>query len=494
MLKPLQNQESCNRLLKQINSQSVVECRFPQSSEISEVIAVYPQVSVVSCEPSSGRVNYSGKLILTIVYCDEEGKLCRMQKGAEFSHFADDDCLAPAQNCVCALSCAKTNVKREGSSFVIAAIISADISVYARADRTYISDAEGAFVKKESVTLSSTVNFSGETEVEDDFEADSVVDVLIPCAKAVVQSCVCGTGEVEASGEIYLSLFAMRQSTPVCFERVIPFKCSVPCDDASVGCRAAARAEISDLNVTANVNEDRGRCDISFVCSLTLSGRFADERSFEVAVDAFSDTHDLSLASTEECAERCVDIKVYSERVSGLAATKSKLTYDCKFLAAALPQAECSFNAETGCVEGAVNTVLVYEQNGEIKSTDVNLPFSVVLNGVAEAGQTVCEDVAVCGVSVRLKAEGEAEAEAVLKISATVCEERRVKYLTGIEEGAETEVNDCAVSVFLPAAGDGLWDIAKKLKKAPEDVSACNGELSFPLTGKERILVYRGKH
>ena len=256
MLKPLQNQESCNRLLKQINSQSVVECRFPQSSEISEVIAVYPQVSVVSCEPSSGRVNYSGKLILTIVYCDEEGKLCRMQKGAEFSHFADDDCLAPAQNCVCALSCAKTNVKREGSSFVIAAIISADISVYARADRTYISDAEGAFVKKESVTLSSTVNFSGETEVEDDFEADSVVDVLIPCAKAVVQSCVCGTGEVEASGEIYLSLFAMRQSTPVCFERVIPFKCSVPCDDASVGCRAAARAEISDLNVTANVNED----------------------------------------------------------------------------------------------------------------------------------------------------------------------------------------------------------------------------------------------
>ena len=141
-----------------------------------------------------------------------------------------------------------------------------------------------------------------------------------------------------------------------------------------------------------------------------------------------------------------------------------------------------------------MNTVLVYEQNGEIKSTDVNLPFSVVLNGVAEAGQTVCEDVAVCGVSVRLKAEGEAEAEAVLKISATVCEERRVKYLTGIEEGAETEVNDCAVSVFLPAAGDGLWDIAKKLKKAPEDVSACNGELSFPLTGKERILVYRGKH
>lgn len=493
MLKPLHNQEGCNRLLKKIASQSVVECRFPQSSDITEVIAVYPQVSVVSCEASSGRVNYGGKLILTIVYCDEEGKLCRMQKGAEFTHFADDDCLVSAQNCVCVLVCDKTTVKREGSSFVISAIISADISVYARTDRTYISGAEGAYLNTQSVNLTSVVNFSGESEVEDDFEADSVVDVLIPCAKAVVQSCSCGTGEVEASGEIYLSLFAMRQSSPICLERTIPFKCTLPCDDASVGCRAAARAEITDLNVTANVNEDRGRCDINFVCSLNISGWFADERPCEVAVDAFSDTNELILTGAEECAERCVDIKVYTERVSGLAASKSKLTYDCKFLAAALPSADCSFNADTGCVEGAVNTVLVYEQNGEIKGTEVSLPFSVTLNGVAEDGQKVCEDVAVCGVSVRLKAEGEAEAEAVLKISATVCDETRVKYVTQIEEGEETEVNDCAVSVFLPVAGDGLWDIAKKLKKSPSDVAACNPELAYPLSGKERIIVYRGK-
>lgn len=493
MLKPFQNQEGCNKLLKRVESQSVVECRFPQSSEITEVIAVYPQVSVVSCEVSSGRVNYSGKLILTIVYCDEGGKLCRMQKGAEFSHFADDDILAPAQNGVCRLVCDKTTIRREGSSFVIAAIISADICVYSRTERTFIGGADGAFLRSESVKFASVVTFAGESEVEDDFDADSVVDVLIPCAKAVVLSSTCGTGEVQVGGEIYLSLFAMREQSPVCLERIIPFKCTVPCDDASVGHGAAATVEICDLNVTANVNEDRGKCQINFVCSLSISGWFADEHSEEVAIDAFSDTNNLNLTYAEECVPCCEDVKVYTERVTGLAATKSKLTYDCKFLAAALPQAECAFNAETGSVEGAVNTVLIYEQGGEIKSTEVNLPFSVALNGVCEEGQKVFKDVAVCGVSVRLKAEGEAEAEATLKISATVCGESKIKYLTQIEEGEEVEVNDCAVSVFLPAAGDGLWDIAKKLKKSPSEVSACNGELTFPLTGKERIVVYRGK-
>lgn len=493
MLKPLQNSESYNALLTQIKSQSVVECRFPQSSEITEIIAVYPQVSVVSCEASSGRINYSGKLILTIVYCDEEGKLCRMQKGAEFSHFADDDCLAPSMNGVCKLACEKTTIKREGSSFVIAAIITADIDVYARTERAYVCGAEGAYVKTEKVMLTSAVCFTGESEVEDDFDADSVVDVLIPCAKAVVLSAVCGTGEVEVSGEIYLSLFAMRQQSPTCMERIIPFKCTLPCDDASAGRRAAAHVEISDLNVTANVNEDRGTCGINFVCNLTVNGWFDDEHAEEVATDAFSDTNSLTLSDGGERALQCRDIKVYTERVTGLAATKSKLTYDCKFLAAALPHAECAYNVQTGCVEGAVFTVLVYEQNGEIKSTDVSLPFAVALNGVAEDGERVAEDVAVCGVSVRLKAEGEAEAEATLKICASVCGEQSVRYLTRIEEGEPVETNDCAVSVFLPAAGDGLWEIAKKLNKSPEEVSSCNSDLTFPLTGKERIIVYRGK-
>ena len=480
------------RRIADIKSQSIVEIRF-SGQDAGEIVAVYPQVCLSSCETSNGRINYNGRLVCTVVYADENGKLCRMQKGAEFSHFADDDTLAPAQSGVCALTCDKTTVKREGSSFVIAAIISADINVYARAERSYISGAEGAYVRTESVSLASAVCFSGESEVEDDFDADSVVDVLIPCAKAVVLSCVCGTGEVEAGGEIYLSLFAMRQQSPICLERIIPFKCVIPCDDASAGRRAAARAEICDLNVTANVNEDRGKCQINFVCNLSLSGWFADEHSAEVAVDAFSDTNEVVVTRSEELLPRCVDVKVYSERVSGLAATKSKLTYDCKFLAAALPRAECAFNEQSGCVEGAVNTVLIYEQNGEIKSTDVNLPFTVALSGVAEQGQRVFEDVAVCGVSVRLKAEGEAEAEATLKICATVCDEKSVNYITAMEEGEEVEVNDCAVSVFLPAAGDGLWDIAKKLKKSPEEVKACNAELEFPLTGKERILVYRGK-
>lgn len=493
MLKPVLNSESVQRIVKEVTSRSVVESRFPQSSEIAEIIAVEPRVSAVSCEVADGRVNYGGKLVLTIVYSDEEGKLCRMQKGAEFSHYCDDDAFTAAYYGVCALKCDKLTFRRDGSSFVLSAIIAADICVYARAERNYLASAEGAFVKNEDVELCSLVTFSGESEVEDDFEADSLIDVLIPCAKPVVLSAECGTGEVVVGGEIYLSLFAMRKQSPVCIERVIPFKTTIPCDDISGGARAVAHAEIGDLNLTAAVNEEKGKCDLTFTCTLAVTGRAVSVHTESVGVDAFSSGNELNLRFEREKVCACSEIKVYTESVRGAAATKSKLGYDCGFCAAVLPVAECEYNAEDGSADGVVSCNLIYEQGEELKSTEVSLPFSVPLKGAVQGKQTVRLDIAVSGMSVRLKAEGEAEASANLKICATVCDEKECEYISAAEEGEEITPNDCAVSVFLPSEGDELWDVAKKLGKAPSDVVACNPELKFPLCGKERILIYRSK-
>ena len=179
---------------------------------------------------------------------------------------------------------------------------------------------------------------------------------------------------------------------------------------------------------------------------------------------------------------------MYTERVNGLCASKAKLDYTCAFLAASLPRAEHA-RCDDG-IEGSVCATLLYEQNGELKTTEVNLPFSVRLAGLG-AGAEI--SVAVCGVNLRQRAEGECEAEAVLKISAADCEDSIVRYVTQMEEGEPVQANPSALSVYIPSAGDDLWTTAKKLCQSPEEISATNPELSFPLSGKERILVYRPK-
>ena len=475
------------RRIAVIKSQSIVEIRL-SGQEIGEVSAVYPQVSLVSCESASGRVTYGGRLVCTVVYADESGKLCRIQKGAEFSHHADDDRLAPAHNVLCALTCEKATVKRDGSSYLIAVVVGAEISVFASAERNYLADAEGAVCNRENRKLYTAVTFSGESEVEDDFDCNAE-DVLVPAAEVLVMDCNCHSGAIEVSGEIYLSLLAVRGGKPVCLDRIIPFKSEIACEDALLERKAVCRAEVREISVNARVNEEKGKCGVELLAQLAFSGHYYDEEEISLVTDAFSRENELKLAYAEETASPCNEIKVYSERVTGLCATKAKLDYTCAFLAAACPKAE--FARSQNGIEGSVTSTLLYEQNGEIHSTEVNLPFSVTLSGLGENCTEI--SVAVCGVNIRQRAEGECEAEAVLKIAAADCEMRTLRYVTEAEEGEQLSAADCAISVYIPAAGDGLWETAKKLLQSPEEIQSTNPELTFPLSGKERIIIYRPK-
>ncbi len=491
MIKPQTSSLAYTRQVAALTPQSVAETKFTASEFAGEVLAVCPQVSLLTCEVASGRVNYSGKLIITLVYADEEGKMCRIQKGAEFSHFCDNDNLAPAQTAVCALSCDKTNVRREGSSFVVSAIITAQISVFAPAERTYISACEGAYLKTRSAELCSSITFSGECEVEDDFDADGVEDILLPAASAIVTSAECGTGEINVSGDINLSMLAMRRSSPASMERVIPFRCTVACEDSPAGALPLVNAEVRDMTVNATVDGERGKCRVEFSCTLAVSGSFVLKSEVPLPCDAFSCENRLIATKESETFDCVGERKLFSERISSAAATSAKLDFTCRFLAVALPSAEYEYCRASGAVEGSANAVLIYEQGGEIRSSEIKIPFAVRVG--APDSDEISVSAAVCGVSVKQPVEGQAEGEALLKISVCYMRKTQAEYLSSLEEGDALQPSDGAISVLIPSRGDGLWDAARKLNCPPDELASANPDIKYPLTGKERLLIYRIK-
>ena len=56
-----------------LHSQSIVECRLP-GSEITSVLAVQATAVPTSAECADGEVRYGGKLLLSVLYEDENGK------------------------------------------------------------------------------------------------------------------------------------------------------------------------------------------------------------------------------------------------------------------------------------------------------------------------------------------------------------------------------------------------------------------------------------
>lgn len=91
--------------------------------------------------------------------------------------------------------------------------------------------------------------------------------------------------------------------------------------------------------------------------------------------------------------------------------------------------------------------------------------------------------MAVNNISVRQRAEGECEAEAVLKITAEVSSPAECGYIAELTDGEDGVQAPCAITVLVPDRGETLWSAAKRLHLTPEELAeACRGT-SFPVEG-----------
>ena len=137
----------------------------------------------------------------------------------------------------------------------------------------------------------------------------------------------------------------------------------------------------------------------------------------------------------------------------------------------------------------AMSTLIVQGTDGSHRAIELSLPFSVPIEATDAS-----ISVLVLGMSARQRQEGEIEAEATLKITAKERRKVSARLVSGCEEGDPLPVSDSAVSVYIPRAGDGLWELAKSLKKSPEEVSANNPDIEFPIKEGQRVIVYRKKN
>ena len=55
----------------------------------------------------------------------------------------------------------------------------------------------------------------------------------------------------------------------------------------------------------------------------------------------------------------------------------------------------------------------------------------------------------------------------------------------------EKSENSAALTVHLAAKGEGIWEVAKSAGCPPDDIMRQNPDLTLPLQGGERILIYR---
>ncbi len=474
-----------------LQSQSIVECRLP-GSEISGILAVYAKAIPSECACLDGEVDYGGKVLLNIVYEDGERKICRAERGVEFFHKAEGKEVSPACFAKITLTAENVNYRREGSGLYISVIVDAKTTVYGNRQIEYVSGGEGIIAQKNAVAVCKTVCVSGETEGEDEFEMDYVGDVLLHSENAIAHHVSASAGEILVEGEMSLHLCVLKSDDTVCsYERLIPFKMQIPCDDAFGKITAGAKVDVKAAHLTADTDEEKGKSKVLLTYTLSSECYIGVQEEVEVITDGFCPKAELRLQRKNEGGRYLMKHVKYTERVSGSCVVSPVLEGEFSLQAAVLPRMEvvCKRKEQSFEVEGLVLTeVLVATSDGTHRTISLSLPFLFPID--LEGDFAEVEGI-VCGLNVRRKKSGEMEAEATLKLGLRVYADWDWSYVSEIIEGEGYEQNDSAFSIFIPKAGEDLWAVAKRLKCDPKEVEKSNPNLQFPLKEGERIFIYR---
>lgn len=482
-----------------LSTQSIVECRLNDWSE-NKILAVNASVALTGSEVLSGEIRYGGKIYFSVLASTPEGGITGAERAAEFSHKCPAEEAAPALSAEVRLKVEKIEIRLDGKSVILSAIISANAQLVLSSRINCLSGGEGIVVKTADTPVRRIAILNENVEVEEEFETDYVGDILSHSESAYVTRAVCGAGTVDVAGEIELGILAKRagESDLVSYERLIPFRTEIPCDEAESRDKCDVSVCVRSVNISASCDEDKNKCAIVAEIALEISGKVYLTQQIQLCEDAFSPTCECAVERSRITYDEQIAVFNATERVSGNAALMGKIDFSCNMHAVTAQKLEITgVTAEDGQItaEGVLTaTVLFTDGEGRPSGVQMSLPFAFPLAcDKVKKGDRVRIDGIVCGVYARQKKEGELEAEGTLKLFVRVYSSKTFVYVSGIEGGEEIPENDCAISVYIPESGDGLWEISKKLKKQPEEVKRCNAELEYPLCGDERIVIYRRK-
>ncbi len=474
-----------------VKGQSVVECRLP-GSEISSILAIYAKAIPEESTCGDGEVRYGGKVLLCIAYEDGEKKICRSERGAEFFHKAEGRLITPS--CFAKVGYTTENVvwRREGSGLYVSVIVGADIDVYGGKQVEYLSGGEGMICQKSAQTICKTVCVSGEIEGEDEFDCDYVGDILLHSQSAIVTHAAANAGQIELEGELSVHIGALKGEDGVCsYERLLPFRMQIPCDEAFGSVKTAARVCVKSARLDATTDEEGGKSKMLLSYNLAADCFLHIQEEISAVEDAFSPNEEVRLNRVYDWGRYLTNTLRCTERVSGVASLSPEMEGEYALQAAVLPRAEISCRkGENGMeAEGVILAEALFKgADGGRRTATVSLPFLFPLDC---EGEEAVADSLVCGLTLRRKKSGEVEAEATLKLAVRCYEQCGWSYVSGVEAGEPYPPEESAFSVFLTGEGETAWSVAKRLRCTPERLQADNPTLEFPTKKGEKLFIYR---
>ncbi|MBQ3234613.1 MAG: hypothetical protein IJA97_00465 [Clostridia bacterium] len=474
-----------------VSAKNAVECKLPIAEEdVSSVIFASARAVLGSAECTNGEIRYGGKV--TFYALLSGGGIKKCEAGVEFSYRQEIKELKEGDLFVGEITAENVRITSNNGIPTATATLILTGKALRKDYADYIKEVPEVCVKKcQAENLALIACDVKDFDLEEEFDVDYPINEVVWHGETLkVKSVTSGIGSVNIEGVVELSsLVLLDEGKTEYVKREVPFNFEQEIKFAYPGLIATAKASVVDANLKVVVDRAKGKSSIAVILKVCARTCVYENEAISYVSDAYSESNHLFLERAPLKVDKILGETVIEKRVLGGEIAKFEKS-----------------------------TLLVCPIFAKIEESEVVCENGLAkLNGVARVGALVCVDgshlVETALVPFEVECDeacdklsiNRAEITSVdfslvgdsLSVEFTVCVavEKTVSSLCGfvvkVECGEERVKSNSAISVFIPNKNDTLWDVAKTLGIKEEEILKTNGDLAFPLTGEERIVIYR---
>ena len=478
-----------------------VECKTPVL-EGDKVLLITPFLTARNNEILDGQIKYTGKAVFNVCVQNANG-LTKYECATEFLDTVKDERIKANMQAETSFEVAKIDRTELNGYLIITATVLVKIKLTENIACDYLSSGENLILKSQTANLSTlTLAKSSDTTISEDFEVPhSITEVLLHKDDFIISTVQCGIDCIIIDGELAITLFALQknQNNDILKEsKVLPIRLEVPADGAMPTMAALATATVKDIKLAVTTFEESSSSTVTATVTLSVYGEVFSYEEKPITVDCFSVNEDLEVVKGELIYKQPSAIlnftQKFNERVDSDGVFNDERPV--AVVAESLKTVSYELSNGTARIDGIVNCAIFYgNADGVVACRKISFPISLAESVDSSLSCCKVENLTaiVTEIFARQIGDNDIEFYGTVKYSLSLSCEQNIVTIKKVSVVGEKKPVTCAFSVYIALEGEDLWNLSKRLNVSPDELCKSNPELEFPLSGDERIIIYRRK-
>jgi len=468
-------------------------------------------------EPSTDRVNYLGRLEISILYVSKS--MDKSVHSISLSRSVDDfinldgvgkDMWVQAKAEIANIDYRVVNDRKVNYRAVVNVSVAAEKSD-AHEMIVHIHDVPENQLLKSNININRSIDhitdrFMVKDQINISANKPNIRDVLQVTPAITNQDVRLMNGQMNLSGELLVTTL-YRGDTDASLiefmETIIPYNGSIDVSGAKDGMFADVTLQVLDHTTTVRPDDDGEDRVLDIEVSVGVTAKVYSTETLSILEDAYSINQKLTPAKTLVRIPRMVCLnrnQTPVKEVVQLSQTLPGMLQVFRVKGHAYMD-DVKILDDKIIVEGAINTDILYVAESDdtpLASYRTVIPYRQVIEAKgARPNMRVNVDASIDHVAFSMLSPRETEVRFQLAFNTQVVEEEETSIISHIEAAeidAEALSSQASMTVYMVQSGDTLWKIAKRFNTPLDEIIAINDieQPSRVFTGQKLLILKRG--